>query len=570
MSPSELISSVEELSDFVRGEFAVQRAEIAELQALPVEERIEQGRCWTGLEFEKIDDGFQLYRHGGNNSEFREGDFVCLSDDEPSPYGNAFIFREEEEKVWLSLRGEKDTQGTMLDQSVFDAESIFLAALDQLLQCENGRERILPLLNGSVEHECDPDLFDEVMRRVSASRSFEERQEEAIAACVSTRLFHLVQGPPGTGKTHVLSEVVRQLVERGEKVLITSFTHRAIDHALASAARVLQDDQRVARIRSLTFQRNRAFQRYNSFQESHLEGLSGGYVVGATPFALEKYLAGVDFDTVVFDEASQVLTPLAVMAMLRAKRYLFFGDEKQLGPVVVSRRQARNLSIFERLKHQDDTTMLNVTWRLNERLARWPGENFYHGELQSHPGICNRRFPLKIESDEKWIEAALDPEESLIWLPMKHEKCRSSSAEEADGVAAIVRCLKKNAFPLCNVAVVTPFRRQARRIRQLLAPRQKFRDCVVDTVERMQGQERDLILVSMAASNAGYLRFIADFFFNSGRLNVSVTRARSKVIIFASRSLAEFRFNNPDQDQEEEAALLRSLLREAKEVAFAE
>jgi DNA replication ATP-dependent helicase Dna2 len=119
-----------------------------------------------------------------------------------------------------------------------------------------------------------------------------------------------------------------------------------------------------------------------SFHESPLAEEKGGYVVGATPFATRtKRLAHVEFDTVIFDEASQITLPLAIMGMLAGQKYIFFGDQQQLPPVLTTRLTGGALrdSVFGYLAENNFDTMLAETYRLNAELTAWPSQHFYDG-----------------------------------------------------------------------------------------------------------------------------------------------------------------------------------------------
>ena len=95
-------------------------------------------------------------------------------------------------------------------------------------------------------------------------------------------------------------------------------------------------------------------------------------------------MRGVDFDAVIIDEAGQVTLPLAVMAMLFANTYILMGDHRQLPPVVqtLPPREAHLASIFASLSGRGFQTMLEITYRMNAELVRWPGETFYSGKLR--------------------------------------------------------------------------------------------------------------------------------------------------------------------------------------------
>ena len=125
-----------------------------------------------------------------------------------------------------------------------------------------------------------------------------------------------------------------------------------------------------------------------------------------------------------------------------------------------------------------------------------------------------------------------------MFLDLRHRNTTTRSRSEANAVVDIVTTLLGCGFPAGEIGVVAPYRAQGREIRNLL--RRAMSDAsarrliVTDTVERMQGQERDLIIVSLTTSNPAFATGLAEFFFQPQRLNVAITRPRKKLIIVGS------------------------------------
>ena len=250
---------IAELRTFVREEFEVSRLRHAERMALTQDERVEKGSCLPGLRFLREDTNQRaVFAHAGNDSTLREGSLVQLSDGSGERSWLANIYREEVDSIWLAFDiavpvSELGKTGVewIIDEAFLDLERFYQEALSNVVLTRIGQERVLPLLMGQAQMSFDEEEFAAVSAEFHAKpEHWEEAQQEAIAGCLAADHCYLVQGPPGTGKTRVLAEVVRQLVERGERVLVTSFTHRAIDHAFAACARELGDSERVARIGS--------------------------------------------------------------------------------------------------------------------------------------------------------------------------------------------------------------------------------------------------------------------------------------------------------------------------------
>lgn len=568
---------IQRMRALVQAEVSVQRTEFQRRMAKPVEERVESGWCLAGLVWRKCDaeDGsiaeFRLCE--GNESRLREGDYVRLS----SAAGGdsvkqATIYREEENALWLKLRDgglwddpwlTSDGRGCVVDADFVDLEPFYQRALDAVLQTTIGRECILPFLEGETAEEA-ADFLDH--HEALADSQMNDRQKDAVAECLAAPRCHLVQGPPGTGKTRALAELVTRCVRTGERVLITSFTHRAIHHALDAVVAFMGEPDRVVKIGAPVYARGSAWKNYDRFRDCPLARDDDGWVIGATPFVLASRVKNVEFDRVIVDEAGQMTMPLALMAMLSGQKWFFFGDGEQLGPVLTSLkpRHAREWACFRMLSRLAETTMLNTGYRMNAELTCWPSEAFYGGELKAAPGVAERRLSRSHGASEEALEAVLDAAHPLVWVAFDHGDGHVIQDEEALAAARIVQALERGGVKAEAIAIVVLWRKQARRIRHHLRgrlPDDTARLCVVDTVERMQGQEREVVIVSMASSEAMFLARHAEFIYQPNRLNVAVTRARTKVIVLASTALARF---CPDGiETSEEAAVFRSLLQSA-------
>ncbi|MES2568949.1 MAG: AAA domain-containing protein [Verrucomicrobiota bacterium] len=544
---------VQELIGLVSRESEATRRFFGELWSLPVAERVARGRCidaleWVPMEQERF---LRLRCVEGNSSDLREGDLVRLSrGDAGLPILSGNLYRVEDDEVWIepdkawrSAVHELGSGQWVLDRSYLDLESFYRKAISDLSETARGRERILPLLSGDLRPGIDLERFEEAADQAE-KEGVNESQGEAIAQAVATDLCHLIQGPPGTGKTFVLAHVIKQRVARGERVLIAAATHRAIHNALNMVRRVAPEIEQIVKIGKEIHDPGLRVPQYEAFSASPLARCEEGYVVGATPFSIRsRRMRGVEFDVVIVDEAGQVTLPLALMAMLSAERYLFIGDHKQLPPVLqsVPATEAAFSSIFGRLSGRGFETLLEVTYRMNAELSRWPAGTFYHDRLHPAPENAGRRLALPQAARD--FTEILDPQKPLVFVELDHCNAQRFSNDEAIFVADLLADLCRAGFALSQVAVVVPFRRQARQIRFFLKTRTALHghdlsECVIDTVDRMQGQEREVVIISMTASEPGYVSRLAGFILQPQRLNVAVTRARSKVIILASEQLA--------------------------------
>jgi len=553
---------------FVRAEAETQYAALDQQWSRSLSERVAKGWAIEGLKAQGFEKGLIRLRCDTNDSRFREGDLLVLHQGNPKDPNALHVELQYDGETELEaslIKGNSffliaDPNGWIIDQDWFDSSPFYLDALDTVADSLRGRSTILPLLQGSLTPKIDYARYERAAQEMAAA-GLNNSQVEAVAQAYAADLLHLIQGPPGSGKTWMLAYLAKLLVADGLRVLVTALTHRAIHNALNKIPMV-DDGIPVCKIGESRHTSDLAVPNFETFDQSGFGDLNGGYVVGATPFALQtQRLANVEFDVILFDEASQVTLPLAIMGMLAGNKYVFIGDENQLPPVTVfAEQQAAQTSIFAYLAGRGNETMLNITYRLNDVLAEWPSRTFYRDELKPSKEAAGRRLHLSSLAS-RW-DIVLDPSSPAVFLDLCHRNTTVRSRREAETVVELILALVEHEVPPDEIGVVVPYRAQSRLIRSLL--RRTIGDeaiwtkVVVDTVERMQGQEREVVLVSFATASPAFAAQMADFLFQPQRLNVAVTRPRTKLILVGSRHMLDG--DQYDPAHAETFALLRDLV----------
>jgi DNA replication ATP-dependent helicase Dna2 len=566
--PSSTANLLNRLRHFVQAEAEGQYYALDQQWSRPLSERVAKGWAIEGLRLVGIEKGIIRMHCDTNDSRYREGDLMVLHRDNPKDPNALHVelqYDGETELEFSVIKGNHyflvaNPEGWIADQDWFDSSPFYLDALDTVADSLRGRTTILPLLQGSLTPKIDFARYERAAQEVVAA-GLNDCQIEAVAQAYAADLLHMIQGPPGTGKTLMLAHLARLLVADGQRVLVTALTHRAIHNALNKIPKV-DADIPVCKIGQAQHAGDLKVPNFETFDESHFGDLNGGYVIGATPFALQSQrLANVEFDVILYDEASQITLPLAIMGMLAGNKYVFIGDEHQLPPVTVfSGQQASQTSIFAYLAGRGNETMLNITYRLNDVLVEWPSRTFYRQELKPSTEAAWRR--LKLSNEASPWDFVLDPSSPAVFLDLCHRNTTVRSRREADTVIELILALLAHGLSPDEIGVVVPYRAQSRLIRSLL--RRTIPDetvwnrIVVDTVERMQGQEREVVLVSFTTASPAFAAQLADFFFQPQRLNVAVTRPRSKLILVGSHHMLDA--DQYDPQQTEAVTLLRDLI----------
>lgn len=435
------------------------------------------------------------------------------------------------------------------------------------------------------------DLIDQLEGRKNLTRP----QREVVADRLEDPLF-LVQGPPGTGKSHTLSWAVlariaaRAAQGRPFRVAVSSKTYNAVNIVVGAIAaklqrllsfptpmtRALQDlqvhkivndpsDDVPPNVRPLDAYREGAGRLENLLRRNLL-------VIGGTPgglFNLARYRAAggsrdVDwslksFDLLVMDEASQMSLPEGILSGAFLKhdgRAIVVGDHRQMPPIIAhdwedeEKRTVADskpcLSLFESLIERGfPCVALDESFRLHRTLADFLQRNIY---VRDGIEFFSRRREVLTTppKTDPFVDLALDPDYPIVVVEHAEESSQQYNETELELIAPMIDvCAHRLRLDgKDGIGVVVPHRAQKAVLREHF-PRLAVTDSI-DTVERFQGGERDVIMVSATASDPDYVLAEADFLLDLNRLNVALSRPRKKLIVVASRSVIDLLVSDLD------------------------
>ncbi|MEM4780009.1 MAG: AAA domain-containing protein [Halalkalicoccus sp.] len=510
--------------------------EYAKLWEQRPEERAAADRALIGLEplgEELREDGrWELRaRSTGAVSKIREGDVALASDGDPVS-GHAELARVERLGDEIVVSTDEPVELRRLDvyPSDMSADGMLTALHDALLK---GEQRRKDLLFGDATPAFDP--VDGTFVGNNAA------QDEAVSRAVGANDFALIHGPPGTGKTYTIARTIRALVERGDRVLLSAFTNRAVDNALEALAD--QGFTRFVRVGTEHGVRE-DMQPYRlsgrGDPEERARTLREAPVVAATTASCgSRVMREQSFDVALVDEASQLTEPATLAAINRAKRFVLVGDHHQLPPVVRSEGEANenvadlSRSLFERLieEHPDAGVMLERQYRMAQRIQAFSSNEFYDGKLRPATGAvaAQRIEDLEGVAVEALPEELCDP---VSFVEVAGDGAAHTDAAEARRIAELVEgCVAAGVDP-GDIGVIAPFRAQVATITQ-----QAREGVAVDTVDRFQGSSKEVILVSFVATTPADLE--GPIFEDYRRLNVALTRAKKALVLVGTRHALE-------------------------------
>lgn len=553
-----------ELLDLVKREqnAAYQEDEVADL--LSVRALVSLGYAVDNLFIVSHRKDILVLRCDMNYSRFRVGDRLVLTSDNPKPI-NGTLLNISRNALELSIRVVGSTTNLAPGPWVavgknFDLSNAICSAIQKLIPGAPGwgfaRKMLDPKSSYKPKGRLDSPKQARMLYQTLAEDSQEELDEsqyQAFEKCVGAPALFGVKGPPGTGKTRLLAFVVEALVRQEQQVVVVAFTHQAVNNALTTIKQLFPGRE-VIKYGDLL--RTEAL-------DPDIKVLSGedvpvfekNMVVGMTYMSAIHRLIIRDRkllnpNVLLIDEAGQLPLSQGISAGITgAGSILLFGDDQQMPPVFSGEvdEDPLAISLFAQLQRSQPNAvdMLRVSYRLNAELCEKIGSTFYTASgnsiLQPSDTSKDWLFPAKYSATatSRVVAEALAREHSLVWIRTPNKSSVQYNKDEAALAAEIVITLLKNGLDPNNLAVVTPFRRQAANIRNLVSKEMGNSEelPIVDTVERVQGMTVDIVVVSFCASAPDYVARIGKFLFSPNRLNVAISRARMKAIILASPSI---------------------------------
>lgn len=415
-------------------------------------------------------------------------------------------------------------------------------------------------------------------------------QEKAVNEVLWTKDVMVVHGPPGTGKTTTLVEAINETLRRESQVLVCAQSNMAVDWIseqlvdrgipvlrVGNPTRV--NDKMLSftyerrfeshpeypqlwslrkAIREMRSKRKRGSESYHQQLDRlksratelevriNAELFQEARVIACTlTGAANRVLDGMKFTTLFIDEAAQALEAACWIPIRKVSRVIFAGDHQQLPPTVKSiaaLKAGLGKTLMERIVENkpEVVTLLQVQYRMNDKIMQFSSNEFYGGKLQTAPEIKYRGI-LDYDNPMSWYNTDDLPEEIESKEEFVGESFGRINKAEAEltlqhlelyyGRIGKQRILDER----IDVGIISPYRAQVQLLRRMIKKREFFKPyrhlISVNTVDGFQGQERDVIILSLVRSNdEGQIGFLRDL----RRMNVAITRARMKLIILGS------------------------------------
>lgn len=364
----------------------------------------------------------------------------------------------------------------------------------------------------------------------------------AVAAMEDTVLP--IQGPPGTGKTYVTARAILALVRKGARVGVTSNSHEAIRNVLMGCLDALEDDDLPITLDQVHktsgeddgYPVDCAVRRTTSNDDA----AGGQQVVGATAWFFARDENVQAFDWLFVDEAGQVGLANMVAMGRAARNIVLVGDPRQLPQVIQGAHpEPANLSCLDWMLGEHATVppdrgiFLPISRRMHPDVCRFISDQVYEGRLTSHPDTV-------IQS----VTGTPFPEAGAFWVPVSHEGNAQIAPEEVAAIQAATSELLRGTWtekdgssrPMrqTDIIVVAPYNAQVNVLRDALPEGIR-----VATLDKFQGQEAPVCLVSMTASSAEETSRGMEFLFSLNRINVAVSRAKGLSLVFGAPRLRE-------------------------------
>ena len=528
----------------------------------------------------------------GQEHQFRAGKtvrFYTQHSDVHNPERNGVVYYVDKDKmrIILNTRDLPDWIGMgQLSVDILFDERTYIEmekAMQKVISAPKGR--LQELRSVLLGHK--PAHFYPVETPIKIA-TLNPSQNLAVTQILAAQEVAVIHGPPGTGKTTTLVQAIKLLAEREKTVLVTAPSNTAVD---LLSEKLAEQDLRVVRVgnisrvdesivrHTLEYQisqhpesknvkkvkiqaaecrrqanRLRSKRGYEAYEErkkmeqeaaelsawaNSLEQrlidmiLDDAQVISCTLVgAAHPVLDQRKFRTVIVDEAAQALEPATWIPITKASKVVLTGDPFQLPPTVKSLEAAKkgfNVTMIEKcLKRLEQVNLLNIQYRMNEAIMGFSNRQFYNNELMAAPQVKDRQLEIELNAPVIFIDTAGCGFDEKV-----HHAYQSKYNPEE------FQILREHLYQLADaflekeppsIAIISPYREQVMHIQEELKedPLLSKLDLDINTIDGFQGQEKDVVFISLVRSNMkGEIGFLSDY----RRMNVAMTRARKQLII---------------------------------------
>ena len=356
-----------------------------------------------------------------------------------------------------------------------------------------------------------------------------------------------IQGPPGGGKTYTAACAITELIRQGKTVGVTSNSHKAIAHLMDKVAEEAKKQHvRLSAVKLQSKSKDVHVQNpaiITMSPAAFFDGQQDFQLIGGTAWSFSKPAAVGLVDYLFVDEAGQVSVANLVGMSPSARNLVLIGDQMQLSqPMKGTHPGESGQSILEYLLQDTQVIpdhfgiFLGTSWRMHPDVCSFISGAVYEDRLSNEAHTAKRLLDISASNNSIDLKPS-----GLLYIPVEHDGNAQDSEEEAEVIKQIVEDLKKCSFvddgkvrPLVldDILIVAPYNMQVRRLRVLL-PGAK-----VGSVDKFQGQEAPVVIVSMCSSSGDASSRGLEFIFSKNRLNVAISRAQSLAIVVGSPALA--------------------------------
>ena len=503
-------------------------------------ERADDDRALVGLEptgTEQLAGGrWELRARGtGAVSKIREGDVVLASDGDPIG-GTAELARIErlggpDGEVVVTADEPVDLRRLDVYPSELGADRMLTALHDALLTQSAEQKDVLFGRREPTFSEPDETFIDN-----------NDAQDRAVRKAVGAEDIALVHGPPGTGKTYTLARMVRAMVERDERVLLSAFTNRAVDNAIeALEEQGFTDIVRVGTESGVREDMQSYRLQTAGDPDECAARLEGAGVVAATTASCgSRVMREQSFDAAVVDEAGQLTEPGTLAATTLAERFVLVGDHHQLPPVVQAEESTHggsraaseaaseagwrlSESLFARLTdvHPEASVLLDRQYRMAQRIQAFASREFYEGNLRPATGDVAAQHVGDLPG-VRVDDLPAHLQDRVAFVDPGGESDGNTNPAEAAAVAEVVAAYRRAGVQPSDIGVIAPYRAQVAQVGKLVGE-----EVAVDTVDRFQGSSKEVVVVSFVATGDLDSPIFEDY----RRVNVALTRAKKALVL---------------------------------------